>query len=126
MLRREDWMEIQAQAERGVYQKDIAEELGVHPRTVRRALKRGGPSSTRRKKRGSKLDPYKPLVDELLNEGVWNGQVILRELQARGYTGKETILRDYIRPKRALRRSRAAGDSRLLRVSRCRATWASS
>lgn len=107
MLRREDWVEIEAQAKRGVYQKDIAEELGVHPRTVRRALKRGGPPSRRRKKRGSKLDPYRPLVDELMNEGVWNGRVILKEIQARGYEGKETILRDYIKPKRVLRQSKA-------------------
>jgi transposase len=103
MLRREDWVEIKAEASRGVYQKDIAAKLGVHPRTVRRALKRGGPPPRRRKKRGSKLDPYKDVIDGLLREGVWNGRVILKELQARGYEGKETILRDYLKPKRALR-----------------------
>jgi transposase len=43
----------------------------------------------------------------LLAEGVWNGVVILRELQAAGYTGSHTILRDYIAPKRALRPARA-------------------
>jgi transposase len=32
--------------------------------------------------------------------------VIFRELQAKGYTGKLSILRDYIRPKRAMRASR--------------------
>jgi len=31
MLNKEDWMEIKAQIARGVYQKDIADELGVHP-----------------------------------------------------------------------------------------------
>jgi DNA-binding MarR family transcriptional regulator len=30
-------------AMRRLYQKDIAAELGVHPKTVRRALARGGP-----------------------------------------------------------------------------------
>jgi transposase len=34
---------------------------------------------------------------------VWNTIVILRELQARGYAGGVSILRDYVRPKRALR-----------------------
>jgi len=46
-------------------------------------------------------------VDELLQEEVWNARVVLRELQDRGYRGGITILRDYIRPKRVLRRSRA-------------------
>lgn len=46
--------------------------------------------------RKSKLDPsYKPMVDRLLGEGVWNAQVILREIQAAGYRGKRSILRNY-------------------------------
>jgi transposase len=108
MLSREGWMEIEAKAGRGVYLKDIAAELGVHPRTVRRALARGGPPEGKPgRPRGSKLDPFKTKVDELLAEGVWNGVVILREIQALGYSGKGAILRDYIRPKRVLRLSRA-------------------
>jgi transposase len=39
----------------------------------------------------------------LLGEEVWNTVVILRELQAKGYGGGLSILRDYVRPKRALR-----------------------
>lgn len=38
MIRKEDYMEIQVLTDRGVYQKDIAEELGIHPKTVSRAL----------------------------------------------------------------------------------------
>jgi transposase len=53
------------------------------------------------------LDPYKAKVDELLAEGVWNSQVILREIQALGYKGQSTMLRLYIQPKRALRSGRA-------------------
>ena len=43
MLGLEDFMTIQALVKRGVYLCDIAEHLGVHPRTVRRALRRAGP-----------------------------------------------------------------------------------
>lgn len=108
MLNKEDWMKIQAQIQKGVYQKDIAHQLGVHPKTVGRAVKRGGaPSGRRPAARRSKLDAFKPLVDQLLQEKVWNAVVILREIQTRGYSGGITILRDYIRPKRALRESRA-------------------
>jgi transposase len=107
MLGKEDFMVIQALVKRGVYVCDIARQLGVHPKTVSRALARGGAPAPARAQRKSRLDPYRAHVDQLLAEGVWNAVVILREIQARGYTGKGSILRDYIRPKRALRPSRA-------------------
>lgn len=107
MLNKEDYAVIKSLKGRGVYLKDIAEELGVHPKTVSRALKRGGAPKKKRKKRGSKLDPYKTTVDRLLSEGVWNAVVILREIQTEGYTGGYTILQEYIQPKRALRPGKA-------------------
>lgn len=107
MLGSEDFIVIQALVQRGVYLCDIAQQLGVHPKTVRRALQRGGPPRRRGGRRGSMLDPYRSVVDQLLTEGVWNAVVIWRELQAKGYSGGVSILRDYIRPKRALRSSRA-------------------
>lgn len=107
MLSQEDYIVIRTLKKRGVYHKDIAAELGVHPRTVSRALQRGSAAQPTRKPRASKLDPYKATVDRLLAEGVWNGVVILREIQAQGYEGGHTILRDYIQPKRVQRQSRA-------------------
>jgi transposase len=107
MLNQEDFIMIRTLKKRGVYNKDIAAELNVHPRTVSRALQRGGAPERRRKKRGSKLDPYKPTIDRLLEEGVWNAVVILREIQALGYDGGSTILRDYIQPRRPQRQSKA-------------------
>jgi transposase len=107
MLRREDFMVIDALARRGLYLCDIAKQVGVHPRTVRRALARGGAPAPRPSRRGSRLAPYRADIDRLLAEDVWNAVVIYRELQAKGYTGRLSILRDYIRPKRALRVRRA-------------------
>ena len=107
MINKEDYAVIKALRKRGVYVKDIAAELGVHPKTVSRALARGGAPERKRKRRSSKLDPYKAQIDQLLQEGVWNAVVIYREIQAAGYEGKTTILRDYIAPKRALRAGRA-------------------
>ena len=100
-------MVIQALVKRGVYLCDIARQLGVHPKTVSRALARGGAPSPTRRARRSVLDPYRAHIDQLLAQGVWNAVVILRELQAQGYAGEISIVRDYIRPKRALRPSRA-------------------
>lgn len=107
MLSKEDYAVIKALKKHGVYNKDIAVELGVHPKTVSRAIKRGGPPDKQRRRRSSKLDPYKEMVDQLLGENVWNAMVIFREIQKAGYEGQITLLRDYIRPKRALRPGRA-------------------
>lgn len=108
MLRKEDFLAIQALASRGVYQCDIAAQLGVHPKTVSRALRRGGaPEGPKRPPRGSKLVPHQATTDRLLGEGVWNAVVILREIQAEGYAGGISTLKRYIQPKRVLRPSRA-------------------
>ncbi len=107
MLSKEDYAVIQTLNQRGVYLKDIAAEVEVHPRTVKRALQRGGVPRAERKVGPSKLDPYKAKVDELLGESVWNSMVILREIQALGYEGGRTMLRLYIQPKRVLRPGRA-------------------
>jgi transposase len=105
MLSKGDWLVIKAHLERGVYKKDIALALGVHPRTVGRALARGGPPSGKRSRvRGSKLDPYKEKIHDLLKDGVWNAQVILAELRELGYEGGITILKDYIHPVRVSRK----------------------
>jgi IS30 family transposase len=42
MLGSEGFIVIQALVRRGVYLCDIAQPLGVHPKTIRRALQRGG------------------------------------------------------------------------------------
>lgn len=107
MLTKETFAMIKALHERGVYQQDIAQQVGVHPKTVSRALARGTAPSVERTKPGSKLDAYKATVDRLLGEGVWNAVVIHREIQAEGYTGGITTLRMYIIPKRSLRPTRA-------------------
>jgi transposase len=107
MLSQEDYIVIKTLKARGVYNTDIAAELGVHPKTVSRALKRGSAPKPPRAQRSSKLDAYKAQIDQLLSEGVWNAVVILREIQAVGYTGGITIVREYVTPKRALRPSKA-------------------
>jgi len=107
MLRKEDFAVIKSLNQRGTYIKDIAAELGVHPRTVSRALKRKGAPSPTHAPVGSKLEPYKPKIDRLLKEGVWNANVILREIQADGYRGGYTVLRQYIQPKRVERTRKA-------------------
>jgi transposase len=103
MISREEFVKIKAMAAAGMYQKDIAGELGVDARTVRRAIARGDAPKRERQKRVSKLAPYHAQIDELMKRGVWNGAVILREIERAGYRGGRTVLREYMQPKRALR-----------------------
>ena len=127
MLNKEDWMNIQAQLKQGVYIKDIAHKIGVSPKTISRAVKRGGPPSGKRPKaRRSKLDPFKPAVDKLLAQEVWNAVVIFRELQQQGYTGGSSILRDNIRPNDRCGKAGPPCVLRLPRASKCKAIGARS
>ncbi|MEX0373743.1 IS21 family transposase [Spiribacter roseus] len=103
MMTREDYLMITERYRQGVYVKDIAAELGVTPKTVSRALKRGSEPPKRPKRRPRKLDPFTDQIDGMLRDGIWNAAVILREIRKAGYTGGITQLRDYIHPKRALR-----------------------
>ena len=67
MLTQEHYWMIRELHERGLYRKDIADRLGVHPKTVTRALKQGdAPSRRRRRQKDVNLKPYLGRVDELL------------------------------------------------------------
>lgn len=79
-------MVIRALAKRGLYLCDIAKQVGVHPRAVRRVLNRGDAPAMRPSRRGSRLDPHRADIDRLLAEDVWNAVVIFRKLHAKGYT----------------------------------------
>ena len=65
MISKEAFVKIETMAGLGMYQKDIASELGIHPKTVKRALMRGSAPKRERPKRGNKLEPFKAKVDEL-------------------------------------------------------------
>jgi transposase len=90
----------------GLSVRRIAKLLGIARNSVRKYLRSPGiPQPKPRAPRGSKLDPYAAYVRERVTEGVDNCVVLLRELEARGYTGKYTVLKDFVQP---LRRRRAA------------------
>ncbi len=93
---------------RGCYIKDIAHKLHCSGKTVSRALQRQGPPPKRKAGvREGKLDAFKPQVDRFLADDIWNAEVIFAEIIQKGYTGSRTLLRDYIQPKRVMRKSLA-------------------
>ena len=79
----------------GWHQKDIADQLGIHPKTIRRYLHNPDPQSKRRR-RPQILDPYKPYIRNRWKAGCRNTAQIFREIKAQGYPGQLTIVRDYI------------------------------
>ena len=105
---------------------DIAEQLGVHPKTVQPGAEaRAAPRRGRGGRRGSQLDPYRPASIELLAEGVWNAVVILREIQALGYAGGDLdAARLHPRPSGRCGRAGRRCASRPSRAGSCRATGA--
>jgi len=81
--------------------KVIARELGIDPKTVRRALNQETFSRPPCQPRTSKLDAFKEKIGELLNHYAKMTAVrIHEEVQKLGYSGGISILRDYLRPLR--------------------------
>jgi transposase len=107
MLSREDFYMINQLRRQGAHLVDIAHQLGCSERTVRRHLALPAPPTGKpRRPRGSKLDPFKPFIDDQLARQIWNAEVIYLQIQEQGYTGGSTLVRNYIRPKRPLRVSK--------------------
>lgn len=80
---------------------EVARERGLSRNTVKKYLREGErPHGSKGKHRGSMLDGYKERIDALLGQGVYNCQVILERLQAEGYGGGISILKDYVKGRR--------------------------
>lgn len=85
----------------------IAKETGHPINTMRKYLRTNDiPEERPHPKKGSKLDPYKDIIKELIGQGIFNCEVIYERIQKEGYGGGRTILRDYVRefrpPKQAI------------------------
>ena len=81
----------------------ISKLTGWDRKTIRKYVRAAGvvPEYGPRPAQPSKLDAFKPYLEERLRAGVWNARVLLRELRERNYTGGYTILTDWLRPQRS-------------------------
>jgi len=85
--------------------REIARITGHARNTVRKYLRANGiPEPRYGQKRGSKLDPFKPLIDQFMAQGIFNCEVLLRLLRDQGYTGGITLIKDYVKPHRPPRK----------------------
>ena len=105
MFDTEDWFMLkdlareQEQNTGRVNISELSRETGLDRKTVRRYLRSDHPPETpHTRNKPSKLDPYKPYIQERLEKYPRLSRVrLLEEIQALGYTGKSTILGDYLR-----------------------------
>lgn len=79
----------------------VAREMNMSRNTVKKYLKEGEQEDRRKgTKRGSKLDAYKDEIKELMSLGIYNAVVIYERIAEKGFDGKITILKDYLKPLR--------------------------
>jgi transposase len=84
---------LQAQ---GYTQMQIATMLGVSDRTVRTYLKER-PAGRKKPVRGSRLDPFKPFIEEVLEKNPsYNGELLYERIVKLGYSGKKTVMKAYV------------------------------
>jgi len=85
----------------------ISKLTGWDRKTVRKYLLRPNalPEYGPRRRQASKPDQFKSYLEERMRAGVWNAQVLLRELRERSYTGGYTILKDWLHPQRSSARA---------------------
>ena len=107
MLRGRDVQELSELQRQGMSIQGISKLTGWDRKTVRKYLLQTNalPEYGPRRKQTSKLDAFKPYLEGRMRAGVWNAQVLLRELRERNYTGGYTILKDWLYPQRSSARA---------------------
>ena len=102
MFRGKDVHDIGELKKQGCSIQNISTLTGFDRKTIRKYLtgQSGQPVYGPRTAQVSKLEPFKGYLNERLQAGVWNAQVLLRELRQRDYDGGYTILKDWLQPQR--------------------------
>jgi transposase len=101
---------IREKSDKGKSAYAISKEMGIAENTAKKyidnrgkALKHGLSGQTK----GSKLDPFKLVIQNYVSQGILNCIVIFERLQEQGYDGGITIIKDYIKPFRPLNKGKA-------------------
>lgn len=88
--------------------RTIARETGHSKNTVKKYLRDGHPVQAKgRSKRKTKLEPFIPLVQQWMSEGLFNCVAMKQRREKMGYTGGVTQIKEYIRPYRPPRQAHA-------------------
>lgn len=110
MLNSDDFHMLRDLSNEGLSISEIARWTGYDRRTVRKYIKsQSPPMSQKRSKKPSKLDGYRECIVSRLQEHPLSAKHIYREIQEIGFTGKYSIVRDFVRKVRPKVSGREAG-----------------
>jgi len=108
MVQGEEALEIRRLYAEGVSISELARRTGHDRKTIRRIVRTGSPAERpARRRRESKLAPFRDYVLRRMELGVLNAVRIHAELQGLGYQGGLTLLRDLMRRHRPKHKARA-------------------
>ncbi|KKG55774.1 resolvase, partial [Methanosarcina mazei] len=97
MLKTEEWLLIRDLYSQGFSISEIAKQTGFDRKTVRKYLRlKTLPEPQKRSGRKSKLDPFKPYIQEKLKEGPYTAARLYREIKEMGFDGGKTIVKDFV------------------------------
>jgi transposase len=99
MLRQMERSAIQHLAKRGQSIRQIARELGRSPTTIARMLREPVDRSPARRSRPSKADPYRPQIEQWVQEGLTAARMLelVRAAPGEPYTGGHSVFRALVR-----------------------------
>lgn len=96
--------EVLARLSPGEPVKDIARELGIDKKTIKRWRQRGGWRPQAPRIYPKAIDAYRPFLEPRGPEVGWNGVLLLSELRAQGFTGGYQQVQRALQPLRTTRR----------------------
>ena len=101
MLDLEEYGTLRELHKQGLSISEIARSTGHSRGTVRKYLRADVPPEVKRRApKPSKLDGYKDYIAQRLTNYPLTATRIYHEIQEMGFTGKYTIVRDYVRENR--------------------------
>jgi len=101
MLNLDEFLTLKELHKQGLSNSEIARQTAYNRRTVSKYAKaKVPPESKKRSVKASKLDAYKKYIIQRLNSGPLTACRIYREIQDKGFTGKYTIVKDFVRQNR--------------------------
>ncbi len=101
MLNLDDFHTLKELHKQGLSKSEIARQLGYCRKTVSKYVEaKDPPVSKKRSAKPSKLDAHKEYIIQRLKSGSLTATRIYSEIQARGFSGKYTIVKDFVQENR--------------------------
>lgn len=95
----------------GKPQAEISRTLGIDRRTIRRWTRTGDFPERKAAFRGSSVEEYRRYLDRRWQEGCHNASQLWREMHELGFTGRHSIVRNWVRKHHGPKTVRLPGKS---------------